>query len=199
MNLDRLRASFTAWIVLAAVHGILAPLIAEGSSSRAAGEAVPIHGLVLDSRSEPVAGAEISIHSWALRRTERKPIFRSVTGPDGTFTSAELPIEIAYQVRAGHPGFVPATTIARPSAERIELVLEAGAVARGRLVDERGEPVAGVSVKLVHMASDREGRLRIDERGHSAPPTVSGSDGSFMLREVPPGRHVARFDASGYA
>ncbi|MCG8455968.1 MAG: carboxypeptidase-like regulatory domain-containing protein [Holophagales bacterium] len=158
-----------------------------------------IRGRVVDAEGAPVPGAEVSIRKWsrghALRLDRRN---RILSGPDGSFTFAELQPELTYQVGAFHPSASAALGLASPSTSFVELVLEEGGTLRGRLIDEQGQPIAGGSVELFDQAGVGENRLLIDEERHSAPPVLSEKDGSFLVRGVAQSRQLALFTASGY-
>lgn len=101
------------------------------------------------------------------------------------------------------PGFAPALFADHRPDESGALVvrLHAGAVVRGRVVDERGFGVSGATVEAVASESPRDpfvsaraGRVR-----PHGPWAESDDGGHFELRFVPSGRWRLRAGARGYA
>jgi len=148
-----------------------------------------IEGLVLDSDGRPVAGA--AVYYGGLTTSSRA---------DGTFTidtnrgnlwadalvaeHAELGVAAVADVeeRWKHEtGMNPHETLR---------LARATSTLRGRVVDARGEPVAGRSVRVVDpCVSAHDGRLRIHEEKAFRVGAVSDANGAFELKELLPRAH----------
>jgi hypothetical protein len=104
--------------------------------------------------------------------------------PAGEF-SIEVP-EGNVSLTATSAGYVPAKDIAVDGASRdpLTIKLSHGRTLRGRVVDEKGQPIAGVT-------------LRFNSLGDETPQTLA--DGSFELRGVPIDEDTdIGFEKSGY-
>ena len=98
-----------------------------------------------------------------------------------------------YEVRAEAPDGLYATTMfsrvqlrnARGCAEA-DISLHSDGRIRGRVVDARGQPVAGLPLELV--ATVRYGFTRVGQ------PVATASDGTYEFTRVPPGTFHVAFD-----
>lgn len=162
------------WIQLGAGDAEAKLTLASGS---------PVSGRVVDDRGAPVAAARVR-HSgasdWSQQANDR--LDGVTTGADGTFRFDALP---AGSVRfvATHPERAPGTSAlvtldGKTEHTGVQIVVETGAIVRGKVVDGAGAPIASARVRLGETA----GRRMI-----FAPPrqTYSSADGSFELKGVP--------------
>jgi len=148
-----------------------------------------IEGLVLDSDGRPVAGAAVAYSG--LTASSRA---------DGTFTidtqvgnlladalvaeHAELGVAAVADVKTRwqhETGMNPHETLR---------LVRATSTLRGRVLDARGEPVAGRSVRVVDpWVSAHDGRLRIHEENAFRVGAVSDANGAFELKDLLPRAH----------
>src|SRR5882672_7265949 len=113
-----------------------------------------IEGVVRDERShEPVAGASVLARRGAAVLLAETGARRAVTGGDGRFRLTGLRPG-AWSLRAGDPGRATRapTLVGLGVAEQVtgvELLLGAGPVVRGRVVDDAGAAVPGIAVRAI--------------------------------------------------
>lgn len=211
----RFALASTSWernalLVEAAGHAprcVLAPEVPEeGELAPLEIRLEPAAGLELALRApggEPLAGLEarLSINAAALAGLERldaPPLTRSASSDaDGLARLADLPGGVALELElfdpraeGGRGGLVyraPRALVLGPGeSRRLELVVPAPDSLRGRLVDQRGRPVANHPVWLV---PDR-GEELVVFFAHARPlrESVSDEQGYFALPRVPAGR-----------
>ncbi|RMG16709.1 MAG: carboxypeptidase regulatory-like domain-containing protein, partial [Planctomycetota bacterium] len=140
--------------------GSLAPL------DLALDEGPRIEGVLRDRRGEPLAGLRVVARSRigdAVRRSEP-------TGPDGRYRIERLyPGRYAVEVLRGRRRG-PSAALARAEVEAPggvalrDFVVPTPALLAGRLRDERGRPVVGVSVYAI-AGQEVRGQARSDDRG----------------------------------
>jgi hypothetical protein len=157
-----------------------------------------IAGIVVDQGGEPVAGAVVRFGEH-----KRRALFApSTTGTDGSFVVRGLPPgDYVASVTAGvaspvalRPGtgtrFAPVTlTEERSHAEGVRLAVEVGTLQiAGSVVFTAGERAADAVVSA--LAIDGEA-VSNDLRSTSpVSRTRTAADGSFTLRDLPPGRYA---------
>lgn len=149
---------------------------------------------VVDERGTPVAGAWVS--AFPSGAGDRAAPLAAVSGLAGT-VRLQAAAGVLYEVTAARDGFAPGSTMARASpapGEPAAVVLTRGASARGRLIGEDGEPVAGGEVALQQRPEDLDGRPEEPARRAAA-----GPDGRFELLHLPPGRYRLSARAPGRA
>ena len=102
-----------------------------------------ITGKVVDRDGKPIAGAEISNHgtSSSLVRT-------TLSGDKGEFRLEKLfnREELVIQARGFSPRQMNISESASEPEKPVTITLQPGHSIRGTVIDERGEPLAGVSV-----------------------------------------------------
>lgn len=165
-------------------------------------------GRVVDGAGAPVAGATVSAEprdrsgflAWGSAPTER-----TVSGADGGFRLRELAAGSPVSLTADHEGYAPATLDLAPltagtTRGDLEIVLDAGITAFGRVVDTDEEPVAGAEVELVPTPQGTDilawMRAARDGAGNSA---TSDRDGRFEIADLAPGRVDVHAAAAGFA
>jgi hypothetical protein len=153
---------------------------------------------------EPLRRVQVRVDEWSTG---------DGSGPAATMTDAEGRYELTqlpagrYQLKATRGGYVEVAYGQRRPFERgrplelgergvlqnIDFALPPGAVVTGRVVDETGEAVAGVSVSLARRRYFDGARRLGAERGSS-----TDDRGEFRIFGVPPGDYVivATFDAT---
>lgn len=143
--------------------------------------------------SKAIAGADVEVR--VVHMHEGAGTQRGKTGADGKVT---LPgaILIGSEAWAAAPGFAPGFKSLDPSLQvngmwRARVALRPGAAISGRVVDDRGGPVAGAVIEPVRSSGGRGGRAQeTDSRlGKVHPATaevrrqgiVSDGDGRFTI------------------
>ena len=176
---------------------------AAGSFDRGAGPG-SIRGLVVaDDTGLPIRRAEISATA------ETGGSQRTVSSADGRFALRDL-LPGRYRLSCSKAGFVP-IDLGQPrpfalghdievaggtSIEAIEFRLERGAVISGRVLDEFGEPLAGISVELVRWGYAQGQRVL---RAVPWAAGVTDDLGRYRLYGLPPGEFFLRASASAAA
>jgi len=127
-----------------------------------------IQGRVVDAQGRPIAHAEL------VNQGDRGELRQAKTGDDGRFLLENLyPSPNGAEVVARAAGFAAKSTTVAPgpadAPSEVTLTLESGHRLAGRVVDEQGRPLEGVSVSpgygsLLSAATttDREGRFVFD-------------------------------------
>ena len=177
---------------------------------------VSLEGRVTESSGEPIAGARVmAVHrkAWELalggdtgesaggplrvvqtirEKSQRaaSTVPRAVTDAEGTYAFRGLrPGE--YHVLAAHPEHLPRrdawAVVEAVGRARADIVLEPARMLAGKVVDDRGEPVAGAIVRSRATASGAAKGM-----GKLMAAILESTDGSFLLDTEP-----ARTDAAG--
>ena len=141
-------------------------------------DAVLFAGRVVAIDGAPVQGATVcTSEAWLCpARTDAEGRFELWLDP-------LLDTRTAYTTHAGYLEVQSRLTAAQ-LAEPCEIVLRRGAGVRGRVVDRDGRPVAGAQLKIGDFGARR---------------ALSAGDGTFELRNVPPGHGVVSTFARGFA
>lgn len=149
---------------------------------------VAVAGRVVDDRGEPVAGAEVTARMptgqgggrWLVGRR----VVQMVTGEEGRFRMEDLHAGTRYTlVAAVGPYRRNELERVEAPAEDLQLVLPAGVVVHGEVVDGAGAPLPGAEVGLVIEQEATQ------DRGRSARSLHHRADprGRFRLEHIPPG------------
>jgi hypothetical protein len=151
-----------------------------------------IGGVVVDARSkQPISGCRVGLVEVRVRASRNA---MTVTDADGRYAFDEIGGG-EYQITTMCESFLPLVCYREPGTEpprcdnitvvtdqrksNIDLMLTPGAKARGRVVDSRGRPFAGASVKVGMPVSDTPAVMHR--------PTETTRDGSFELSNLPAG------------
>jgi len=146
-----------------------------------------LEGRVVDEAGRPISGAFVYSEEYYWI--------------DGARPAAKTTEDGRFQVRAVKPGNVILTVKApgyasqlieedtNGSASPLEIRLKPGQALQGRVVDENGKPLEGVSVSAGHW---RQHRYRLDLR------TETDAEGKFRLADVPLGEVEYYFRKDGY-
>ncbi|MCK6460731.1 MAG: carboxypeptidase-like regulatory domain-containing protein [Planctomycetes bacterium] len=130
----------------------------------------------------------------AFRAGSGEILAETHTNPDGGYTmdlEPEVPHDLAVEP-SDLTGLLPwrreAVTV-RPGEDlTVDAALAAGAVVRGRFIDENGEPAAGIVVRVVAEDPARPGSSSPASR--AAALAKSNREGRFLLRGLQPARYV---------
>jgi len=140
-------------------------------------------GSVFDLEGRPVAGARVYAGSQMRMRGDEpfKP-FRIERVEDAVKTddvgAFELSIDEAKVVTVWHPEYSPVTV---PVGDAVRIVLPPRATLRGRIVDAKGRPAAGIEVAL-----DRARKATTGEDGRFSFDRVEAGARGLLL----PGRYI---------
>jgi protocatechuate 3,4-dioxygenase beta subunit len=153
-------------------------------------------GVVVDEKGAPVA--EVEVGDGGSSPFSRGTLAR--TGPSGRFRVRGLEAGTPYELRFSKPGFAPATAELPPleagqPVPDLRVVLRQGRTGFGRVVNRAEEPVAGAEVLLRPPAGEEPSFDLEDERSG----TVTGPDGRFEIRDLPPGPFELAVRGRGYA
>ncbi|MFN0057407.1 MAG: carboxypeptidase regulatory-like domain-containing protein [Planctomycetota bacterium] len=163
----------------------------------------PITGRVTDRDGKPIAEVEVR----AMPSNRRDSLLRNIGMAEGLMTSTDRRGEFTldrlpagdYTLNFSHAEYAPFALEYAASAGPVAVVLNAGNVVSGRVVDAVGEPIAGARVNA--RAADRGGRAGM--RGFTARLDSAGAttttDGLFTLRGLEAGDHRLSIRARGYA
>ncbi|CAN5685346.1 hypothetical protein BH20ACT2_BH20ACT2_14530 [soil metagenome] len=135
-----------------------------------------ITGRVLDPEGEPVAEASVSVGGGPV-----------LTAGDGAFVLGGLDAPGSYTVVVEAPGFAPASVAVALDATgsgAVDITLEALAGQVTGVVEGPDGPVPGATVRIGDGSAARE--------------AVTGTDGAFTVRGLPPGRLALRVEADGF-
>ncbi len=136
-------------------------------------------GQVTDSNRKAVGDARVATLD-ASTRTDAEGVFRL----EGVALGAQRVL-----VSHRHYSLSEQRVEVQPGENRLDVVLPAGVEVSGRVVDERGESVAGVRLRL----------LSLDRRAAQEHETSSDQDGRFLFRPVARGRYGVRAETAELA
>lgn len=152
-----------------------------------------IRGRVVDTAGRGLSGVAIDLRYHQSQGPWWSP---KVSESDGSFMLSRLEGGRTFEVRAQQPGVSPVVVVASASPATagepwVELVLGLDAPAlQGRFVDENGKPIEGALVEVFLQAVGQEAPLES---------TGSDSEGRFVLRRIPEGRHLLVISKEGMA
>jgi hypothetical protein len=135
---------------------------------------------VVDARNQqPVLGAWVAYQSFENRcRVEGKSL------GDGRYALSAPDGDSDARLFVWAPGFAPANFEVSLDSLAVSVVLAQGGRIVGRVLDEGGSPARNVTVRAKNSVGG--------SWGHSRP------DGSFEIRNLPPGRYSVQVDGSRY-
>lgn len=179
-----------------------APLWPEDVVLQLRGPAGALAGRVVDADGRPVVGAKVWLRDPTpfgksgetrlvaeslLRGDERFWSF-VLSDADGAFALGGL-LDRPYRLQAIDPRTLASVTSDRLRAEDapVELRLPTdGVQARvaGRVVTSAGQPIAGVSVRLLRTTFELDHEHGTDNEAQESEPVLTGADGAFAFRGV---------------
>ncbi|MFN0241563.1 MAG: sigma-70 family RNA polymerase sigma factor [Planctomycetota bacterium] len=173
-----------------------AELVASGALERVIDRERDLHGVVLDTDRQPIAGARVIIvhHASAEfafldldrehRAASRVRIAEQATDDAGEFV---IPLEAgrSYDLVVEAPGFAPGGASHCHAGERVEVVLTEGATLSGRVLRQRDDsPVVGAKVEL-HYARNLDAQQTAD-----TVQVETDSEGRYRFDALPPGERM---------
>jgi hypothetical protein len=169
----------TAFLVLGALQAPRAVTgVIEGTITRA-------------NSTRPVEGARVAV--WG----DHGPDFKTTTDANGNYTVGDLPAGV-YNMEVQAPGYLAVPnpwanqkvrlTVGDQKRVRYDVALAATAVVRGRILDDDRNPVAGVSVEILELDRDPDGRATW--KGVSS--ALTGETGEFLAEDLPEGDYYIR-------
>jgi RNA polymerase sigma factor (sigma-70 family) len=180
------------------------------------GEAVEVSGLVVGPDAKPFAGARLFVVTGGARKADLK--VQATTGADGRFRMRVSPAELERDARllATAAGHGPDWVLCQPGRgwpDQVRLRLFKEVPITGRLLNDEGQPLAGIDLQVLSVEKGTDGRdptpqiygpqltnamviskpetIGISAAALGLPGSVkTGKDGSFRLSGVGRGRLV---------
>ena len=172
-----------------------------------------IHGRVIDAHSgEPIEGAEVRLvddtietetkefrgRTVATRQFARSN--KTLSGRDGSYAFDGIR-DGTYRLFVTHRMFLPSCrgpALVRSQCDVITVAvdqriadanmsLSPGGIIRGRVLDKDGSPIEGATIRPEYA----------DPLTQSANSVMSGADGRFEIRSLPPGQALVRLEPPG--
>lgn len=158
---------------------------------------IMLPGMVTDDNGVGLAGVEITAGDFSVQRadafTQRFPALplqgaSTLTGPDGSFVLRGLSTG-DHRLEFRKPGYARAAlssvrVSASEPAAPLRVTLKRGTTLGGRVVDDRDEPVEGVSLCALLSETVRLGNAGAMRTGFFAG-TRSDADGHFQFSDLP--------------
>ena len=177
--------------------------------------AATLAGQVTDRDGGLLAGVQVELGAlpqsgWRPRAANRllREGWRGRTSGRGAFRIAGLPTGVGYRLTFTAEGFAPRTIDVDPlepfeSRSNLEVALEPGRLAFGRVVDQDQVPIAGaeVSLRSPPPTGDPMAIMRAMRSGEaeSDPAHLTGAEGRFEIADLAPGRYDLEVRATGFA
>ncbi len=142
-----------------------------------------LSGVAVDSSGTPLEGALVEAYEWSPRRYGLNRV-RKITGPGGAFLLDRLLLDpgIVLKVWIRKKGYLKKEILFKkgePRPASLEtVVLQRECVLTGRIVDSKGAPLDRLRLRL----------YRGSFRGKGGWSALTGRDGRFTFRSLPPGR-----------
>ena len=172
--------------------------------------------------AKPLPGVEVHLLAARERPTSPGPAREDdaapstanpapvVTDEAGVFTFERLAARVGYALVVRHAPFrevvLRGVAVARNrTTDAGDLLLGAPTTLVGEVRDAAGRPVAGAAVQVFVDASRPEkfdvhqGLFELQAATEPLAEAASQGDGSFVVRDLPPGRYLLRVSAPGYA
>ena len=187
-----------------------APAIALAPSASLSGRVVDAEGTLLAGVAIELmlAGHPTGPVSSAAHRVMRDG-WHGRTSERGVFKVSGLPTGLDYRLTFRRPGFAPETldvAALEPFERRtgLKIVLEAGRLAFGRVVDEDDVPVAGAEIRLTEPPPtgdpmDAMRMVRSQREEPEEPSQLSDGEGRFEIADLAAGRYDLEVRANGFA
>lgn len=164
---------------------------------------IPVEGIVRDASGKPVAGALVYVTAAPPfgDRLRREVL---TTDENGRFKVAGLPADDGFTLHAytetavSDGGWLVVPNKQQGDVE-LQVKPELGFRLRGRVVDERGQPMADIPVRLMWGRGYFSRHSEMSGVSSPLPPVVTGADGRFESRLLwPQDRYTARIFVPGH-
>ena len=157
------------------------------------GTDAPVGGAIVSLTGHFNAAGKPAAPALGVRATELPPVVNVMTTADGYFVFRNLPAgTFTAAIRAlgyVNSDFPPTLVEVRENQKPTEVQFRVWKFAAigGRVVDERGEPVAGVLVNALRRAPAGGGVLNPSGAG----PALTDDRGEYRITQLPPGEYTA--------
>ncbi len=146
-----------------------------------------MHGMIVDVYDRPIVGATVSLS----RLPEYTLVGAASTGNDGGFDLERIPAGIytltAESVDSQLSGSKPVAVTGARDAPGIKLVMREAGIVSGRVLDEKGEVIAGARVEILRIPSDP-----LPVAGPKSAASQTDANGKYRLLGMPPGQYIVR-------
>ena len=163
------------------------------AAAKVESKAGAITGRVVNENGQPHVNIEVVVRPDT---PEGVPVTRIATNRDGSFKVSGLE-RGSYYVSAAVPAHIPKSPEAGPvvftAGDPVTLVLIKGGVVTGTVTDTKGDPVAGIGVR-VRMVSDESGRKYGDSGRYYD--NMTDDRGVYRVYGLPTGTYVVSADGS---
>jgi protocatechuate 3,4-dioxygenase beta subunit len=152
-------------------------------------------GRVTDASGAPMPEATVWIWPEDASGSRVASPVSARSGSDGRYRLEGI-AEGTQQLQARHEDFaeIEREVSVESGENRFDLAFEESTTISGRVVDERGEPIAGARISWMRITRLPGGNWS----GNGGAGTVSDPAGSFTLRGLAPGSYQIQADAEGY-
>src|SRR5262249_55029122 len=125
------------------------------------GEAVEVSGLVVGPDDKPFAGARLFVVTGDAKKADLK--VQATTGGDGRFRMRVSPAELERDARllATAAGHGPDWVLCQPGRgwpDKVRLRLFKEVPITGRLLNDEGQPLAGIDLQVLSVEKGTDGR-----------------------------------------
>lgn len=166
-----------------------------------------LEGRVVDTDSNPIAGAEIE--AKPLFTNQRRRLARQASGslsrsqPDGRFRITGLVPDDGALLRVSKTGYGPKEVrLEAPiGREPVRVVMTKGLIGKGRVVNEDDQPIAGAEIFLrpADPSQNRRWASFGQQREETPADAVSDAEGLFEIRDLAAGRFDLEARADDFA
>jgi uncharacterized GH25 family protein len=174
-----------------------------------------VHGVVTDTKGEPVAGARVRTvparedggrGNWSQRLMQTARSVADLSDQQGRFRLEGVGTTSRWILEAESDGYVTAESeafkVGPGDAKELNLVLVGGGALSGRVVDENGRWVAGARVRVGPLGDEDAARASLSafttDRFLDARVFFSDSDGKFFAPNLKPGRTLVKAEHPGF-
>ncbi len=202
----------------ASIAGINAAAASVPAANLALRKAASISGRVTDEKGQAVGAARVRImREMGIRRLLRGAASNpaSILGGRGVLTAADgrfrirgLEPERNLSLEATKTGYAAArkpgvSLRAGDAIKDVALVVRRGLEARGKVVDAKGQPVAGAEIHAIHREEGMTGAARVQMRVmgmvQDKPDAVTAGDGAYALKGLEEGEYTLTVYREGFA
>ncbi len=183
MRMPRMRPRLVALVVGLALMAFITPL-----SPVRAGSSGVVRGQVLDADGDPAVGVDVYVSVPA------RPTLRAKTNERGHYRISGVRTgRVLVTIRAAHhQPYEERAIVTSPGGARVDTRMVPYVVYGGRVVDSRGEPIAGVRVRpVIYTRENAPGAYYM--RSDPGAAVTTDHDGRFVVDLAAETRYVVRF------